>query len=217
MGGRSRECVRDRKMPREKSRQTMHMFVMETKISQSYTYRGDCVCLQLSERPSYLASSARDCVCARVRWRENKGERQSFRWAYRVRVRYACVCVTQVDGEFERGGKSSETIEWCVRELRATSQGICVRTMSAPKISSLDQLEYHTQCARETYRWCIYACELERPPPTHTHKEREIEREGEGSTRFVCWMRAIEFKISGEREREQESGRGGGRVLCIKD
>ena len=53
-------------------------------------------------------------------------------------MRYACVCVTQVDGEFERGGKSSETTEWCVRELRATSQGICVRTMSAPKISSLD-------------------------------------------------------------------------------
>ena len=55
-----------------------------------------------------------------------------------LRVRYACVCVTQVDGEFERGGKSFETTEWCVRELRATSQGICVRTMSAPKISSLD-------------------------------------------------------------------------------
>ena len=44
-------------------------------------------------------------MCVRVRWRENEGERQSFRWAYRVRVRYACVCVTQVDGEFERGGE----------------------------------------------------------------------------------------------------------------
>ena len=55
-------------------------------------------------------------------------------------MRYACVCVTQVDGEFEREkeGESSEMTEWCVRELRATSQGICVRTMSAPKISSLD-------------------------------------------------------------------------------
>ena len=52
-------------------------------------------------------------------------------------------------------------------------------------------------------------------PPPHTHKE--MEREGEGPTRFVCWMRATELKIVGEREREQESGRGGGRVLCIKD
>ena len=41
-------------------------------------------------------------MCLRVRWRENKGERESFRWVYRVRVRYACVCVTQGDGEFER-------------------------------------------------------------------------------------------------------------------
>ena len=32
VGDRGR-CVRDRKMPREKSRLTMHMFVMETKIS----------------------------------------------------------------------------------------------------------------------------------------------------------------------------------------
>ena len=51
-----------------------------------------------------------------------------------------CMCMCdQGDGEFERErGKSSETTEWCVRELRATSQGICVRTMSAPKIFSLD-------------------------------------------------------------------------------
>ena len=50
-------------------------------------------------------------------------------------------------------------------------------------------------------------------------RERGREREGEGPTRFVCWMRATELKIVGEREREreQESGRGGGRVLCIKD
>ncbi len=26
------------------------------------------------------------------------------------------------------------------------------------------------------------------------------ERDGEGPTRFVCWMRAIELKIVGERE-----------------
>ena len=32
VGDRGR-CMHDRKMPREKSRQTMHMFVMETKIS----------------------------------------------------------------------------------------------------------------------------------------------------------------------------------------
>ena len=51
-------------------------------------------------------------------------------------MRYACVCVTQVDGEFERG-KSSETTEWCVRELQEKSQGIGVRMMSAPKVSSL--------------------------------------------------------------------------------
>ena len=54
-------------------------------------------------------------------------------------------------------------------------------------------------------------------PPTHTKRERETEREGEGPTRFVCWMRVTELKIVGEREREQESERGGGRILCIKD
>ena len=41
-------------------------------------------------------------MCVRVRWRENEGERSSFRCVYRVRVRYACVCVTQLDGEIER-------------------------------------------------------------------------------------------------------------------
>jgi hypothetical protein len=59
------------------------------------------------------------------------------------------------------------------------------------------------------------------PPHAHTQREREMERKREGPTRFVCWMRATELKIVGERERErereQESGRGGGRVLCIKD
>ena len=48
-----------------------------------------------------------------------------------------------------------------------------------------------------------------------------MERKGEGPTRILCWMRATELKIVGERvrerDREQESGRGGGRVLCIKD
>ena len=32
--------------------------------------------------------------------------------------------------------------------------------------------------------------------------EREMEGEGEGPTRFVCWMRATELKITGEGERE---------------
>ena len=57
------------------------------------------------------------------------------------------------------------------------------------------------------------------PSPTHKERQREMERKGEGPTRFLCRMRATELKIVGERvrEREQESGRGGGRVLCIKD
>ena len=38
------------------------------------------------------------------------------------------------------------------------------------------------------------------PPPPHAHKEREMERKREGPTRFVCWMRATELKIVGERE-----------------
>ena len=43
------------------------------------------------------------------------------------------------------------------------------------------------------------------PPPTHTHKrERDGEKE-RGPTRFVCWMRATELKIVGEREREIRS------------
>jgi hypothetical protein len=61
------------------------------------------VYLQLSERQSYLTRC--EIVCVRVRWRENEGERESFRWVYRVRVRYARVCVTQGDGEFEREGE----------------------------------------------------------------------------------------------------------------
>ena len=45
------------------------------------------------------------------------------------------------------------------------------------------------------------------PPHTHTQRQREseTEREGEGPTRFVCWMRATELKIVGERERESRS------------
>jgi len=46
-----------------------------------------------------------------------------------------------------------------------------------------------------------------RKTPPHTHKEREMERKGEGPTRFVCWMRATELKIVGERERERERER----------
>ena len=64
-------------------------------------------------------------------------------------MRYACVCVTEVDGEFERGGKSSEATEWCARELRVTSQGICVRTMSAPKTFSLDWRIIHSVRERD--------------------------------------------------------------------
>ena len=32
-----------------------------------------------------------------------------------------------------------------------------------------------------------------------------MERKREGPTRFVCWMRATELKIVGERERESRS------------
>ena len=68
----------------------------------------------------------------------------------------------------------------------------------------------------------VYICMRTRKTPPRTHTKRERERDGEkerGPTRFVCWTRAIELKIVGEREREraQESGREGGRVLCIKD
>ena len=55
VGDRGTRCVCDRKMPREKSRYTMHMFVMETKNQLVIYILGDCVCLQLSVRPSYLA------------------------------------------------------------------------------------------------------------------------------------------------------------------
>ena len=40
-------------------------------------------------------------------------------------------------------------------------------------------------------------------PPPHTHRERE--REGEGPARFLCRMRAAEFKIVDERVREREN------------
>ena len=42
------------------------------------------------------------------------------------------------------------------------------------------------------------------PPRTHTKRERDGEKE-RGPTRFVCWMRATELKIVGERERESRS------------
>ena len=53
-------------------------------------------------------------------------------------MRYACVCVTQVDGEFEREREELQDDRVVRERVRATSQGICVRTMSAPKIFSLD-------------------------------------------------------------------------------
>ena len=53
----------------------------------------------------------------------------------------------------------------------------------------------------------VYICMRTRktPPHTHTKREREMERKREGPTRFVCWMRATELKIVGERERENRS------------
>ena len=55
-----------------------------------------------------------------------------------------------------------------------------------------------------------YICMRTRKTP-HTHKERERWREG--STRFVCWMRATELKIVGERVRERERERERGRDI----
>ena len=49
-----------------------------------------------------------------------------------------------------------------------------------------------------------------RKTPPHAHTQRERERYGEkerGPTRFVCWMRATELKIVGERE-SRSSGEG---------
>ena len=55
-------------------------------------------------------------------------------------MRYACVCVTQGDGEFEREREREELRDdRVVRErVMGNEQGICVRMMSAPKISSLE-------------------------------------------------------------------------------
>ena len=47
---------------------------------------------------------------------------------------------------------------------------------------------------RETYRWSIYACELERPPPPHSQRERER-------------------KEDREREKDGEEGRGTNKVF----
>ena len=38
-------------------------------------------------------------------------------------------------------------------------------------------------------------------------KDCQREREREGPTRILCWMRATELKIVGERERERERER----------
>ena len=62
----------------------------------------------------------------------------------------------------------------------------------------------------------VYICMRTRKTPhTHTHKEREreMERKGEGPTRFVCWMRATELKIVGERERAGVRERGRSRFM----
>ena len=54
---------------------------------------------------------------------------------------------------------------------------------------------------------CMRTRKTPRPHPrTHTKRERDGEKE-RGPTRFVCWMRATELKIVGERERERERER----------
>ena len=59
----------------------------------------------------------------------------------------------------------------------------------------------------------VYICmRTRKTPPQPIHTKRERERDGEkerGPTRFVCWMRATELKIVGERERERERERAG--------
>ena len=42
-----------------------------------------------------------------------------------------------------------------------------------------------------------------------------MERKREGPTRFVCWMRATELKIVGEREKERESRSPGEREVVF--
>ena len=49
-------------------------------------------------------------------------------------------------------------------------------------------------------------------PNAHTQRERDGEKERE-PTRFVCWMRATEFKIVGERERAGVRERGRSRFM----
>ena len=60
----------------------------------------------------------------------------------------------------------------------------------------------------------VYICMRTRKTPphprTHTKRERDGEKE-RGPTRFVCWMRATELKIVGERERERAGVRERGR------
>ncbi len=50
-------------------------------------------------------------------------------------------------------------------------------------------------------------------PPTHKERDGEKAR----GTNKVCVLDACDRIEDCRREREQESGRGGGRVLCIKD
>ena len=54
---------------------------------------------------------------------------------------------------------------------------------------------------RDQQGLCLDACD--RIEECLQEREREREREGEGPTRFVCWTRATELKIVGERERER--------------
>ena len=53
-------------------------------------------------------------------------------------MRYACVCVTQVDGEFEREREELQDNRVVRERVTGTEPRICVRTRSAPKIFSLD-------------------------------------------------------------------------------
>ena len=57
-------------------------------------------------------------------------------------------------------------------------------------------------------------------PPTHTKRERERERERDGEkargANKVCVLDACNIIEDCQREREQESGRRGGRVYASK-
>ena len=53
--------------------------------------------------------------------------------------------------------------------------------------------------------------ERERVKERERDGEKEMERKGEGPTRILCWMRATELKIVGERERQRTGVRERGR------